>query len=121
MNFAEMILTRRNPKMLQLNDPAMTAPPGMHSNFVNPSDLKTEGLILMIFCLTASTLVVAMRMWTKCRLLHKMTVEDCSSTRPQYILILFTDFFRGVLCGAGTMTSFFLLSRTLTKSVPILQ
>jgi hypothetical protein len=65
---------------LWLNGPAMDPPPGMNSNFVNPSDLKTETLILVTFCLAASTFVVAMRMWTKTRLINKVVLEDCSST-----------------------------------------
>lgn len=100
MTSAEMILAKRNPQMLRLDDPVMTAPPGMHSNFVNPSNMKTEGLILVIFCLTASTLVVAMRTWTKCRVLHKMTVEDCISTHPRYIFESCSLTFSGVCCVA---------------------
>ena len=57
----------------------MAPPPGMHSNFVNPSNLKVEGYILVTFCLTVSTLVVGMRMWTKARLLRRVVLEDCSS------------------------------------------
>lgn len=80
MKSASMIMIKRTPQHVRLSDPAMPAPPGMRSNFVNPSDLKTEGLILIIFCLTASIFVVSMRMWTKIRVLHKVFLEDCDST-----------------------------------------
>lgn len=80
LSSASMITIKRIPQRLHLSDPAMPAPPGMRSNFVNPNDLKTEGLILVIFCLTISTFVVSMRMWTKIRLLRKVVLEDCNST-----------------------------------------
>lgn len=84
---ASIIMIKRTPQYLRLSDPAMPAPPGMRSNFANPSDLKTEGLILIIFCLTVSTFVVSMRMWTKIRLLRKVVLEDCNSTffRPIFV------------------------------------
>lgn len=63
-----------------LDDPAMSAPPGMHHNFVNPSNIEIEYRTLMIFCLVISVLAVSMRMWTKARLLRKVVLEDCSST-----------------------------------------
>lgn len=62
---------------LWLNGPAMEPPPGIEPNFVNPSDLKTENLIVVTLCLVASTLVVGMRMWTKTRLVRKVVLEDC--------------------------------------------
>ena len=77
---ASMIMIKRMPQRVRLSDPAMPPPPGMPSNFVNPSNLKTEGAILVGFCLTVSTLVVCMRIWTKTRLLRKVVLEDCNST-----------------------------------------
>ena len=62
-----------------LNSPAMTAPPGMHHNFVNPTNLNTELYVAVIMCLTISVLAVGMRMWTKTRLVRKVLLEDCSS------------------------------------------
>lgn len=75
-----MIMIKRIPQRVRLTDPAMPAPSGMHSNFVNPSNLETEGLILVIFCLTVSSFAVSMRMWTKTRLIRKVVLEDCTST-----------------------------------------
>lgn len=77
--FENMIMIKRT-KMVRLGGPAMPAPPGMHSNFVNPSNLRTEGLILQTICLILATLVVSMRMWTKTRLVRKVVLEDCKST-----------------------------------------
>lgn len=65
---------------LMLNGPAMEPPLGMQPNFVNPANLKTEGLILVVLSLVASTLVVSMRMWTKTRLVRKVVLEDCKPT-----------------------------------------
>ena len=78
-NVSELL---NGPLMELLNGPLMEPPPGMQSNFINPANLKTEGLILMTFCLIASTLVVCMRMWTKTRLIRKVVLEDCSSPPP---------------------------------------
>lgn len=77
--FENMIMIKRTTEKLRLSDPAMPAPSGMHSNFVNPSNLKTECLVLVIFCLILSTFVVSMRMWTKTRLVRKVVLEDCKS------------------------------------------
>jgi hypothetical protein len=63
---------------LVLNGSSVEPPPGIQPNFVNPANLETEGLILVIFCLIATTLVISMRMWTKTRLVRKMVLEDCS-------------------------------------------
>lgn len=74
-----MILTTRIPKKLRLGDPAIPPPPGKYSDLVNPPNLKTEGFVLMTFCLILSTLVVSMRMWTKSRVIRKIVLEDCKS------------------------------------------
>lgn len=87
--FENMIMIKRTPKLVHLNGPAMPAPPGMYSNFVNPSNLKTEGLVVVTFCLILSTLVVGMRMWTKSRVVRKIVLEDCKSTLFRSSLLLF--------------------------------
>lgn len=76
----ENMFIKRTPALLRLSDPAMPAPPRMHSNFVDPANLKTEGLLLVSVCLILSTLVVSMRIWTKTRLIRKVVLEDCKST-----------------------------------------
>lgn len=60
-----------------LDGPAMTPPPGVKPNFVNPPNLEKEFYIDLILCLTISVLVVCMRMWTKARLVRKVQIEDC--------------------------------------------
>lgn len=89
--FENMIMIKRTPKKVRLSDPAMPAPPGMSSNFVNPSNLKTEGLVLVTFCLILSTLVVSMRMWTKSRVVRKVVLEDCKSTFLPSSFLKFAD------------------------------
>ena len=60
-----------------LNGPGMSPPPGVKPNFVNPPNLEKEFYIDLILCLTISVLVVAMRMWTKVRVMRKVMIEDC--------------------------------------------
>lgn len=60
-----------------LNGPGMAPPPGVKPNFVNPPNLEKEFYIDLILCLTISVLVVAMRMWTKVRVMRKVMIEDC--------------------------------------------
>lgn len=79
---ASMMMIKRVPKKLRLSDPAMPAPPGAHSDFVDPPNLEAEGLVLGVFCLIISMLVVCMRMWTKTRLVRKVVLEDCNLTLP---------------------------------------
>lgn len=56
----------------------MAAPPGMHHNFVNPTNMKTKARIITIFCLLLSVLAVGMRVWTKTRVVRRVVLEDCS-------------------------------------------
>lgn len=74
-----MMMSKRAPELVPLDGPAMPAPPGMHSNFVNPSNLNSEGLVIMLICLTLSMLVVGMRIWTKIRWVRQVVLEDCNS------------------------------------------
>jgi hypothetical protein len=84
------------PMEIQLEGPAMMPPPGVQPNFVNPTNMKTEGRILVVFCLIASTLVVSMRMWTKTRLVRKVVLEDCSSLpSAEAFGMSFTDLVQG--------------------------
>lgn len=69
-----------------LNGPGMAPPPGVKPNFVNPPNLEKEFYIDLILCLTISVLVVAMRMWTKVRVMRKVMIEDCKRklTTPRF-------------------------------------
>ncbi len=60
-----------------LNGPAMAPPPGLHSNFKDPSNLKVYFIITLVFCTTFSTVAVLVRMYTKIFLIRKVLVEDC--------------------------------------------
>lgn len=62
-----------------LNSPAMAAPSGVHSNFVNPSNFSTDAYVIVAISLTVWVGAVDMRMWTQIRLIHKVFLEDCSS------------------------------------------
>ena len=61
----------------KLNLPALAAPPGLTHKFVNPSNLETAYYIDVVLCMTVSSLVVCMRIWTKARLIRKFGREDC--------------------------------------------
>lgn len=60
--------------------PAVAASPGIYHHFVDPVDLRAEGYTVAGLCLTISVLSVAMRMWTKIRLVRKVYLEDCNFT-----------------------------------------
>lgn len=62
--------------------PSVAAPPVLYHNYPNPADLRVEGYAAIVICLTTSVLAVAMRMWTKVRLVRKLFLEDCNSTPP---------------------------------------
>lgn len=81
-----------------MNGPAMEPPPGRQSNFVNPANLNTEGLVLIVSCLIASMLVVSMRMWTKIRLVRRVVLEDCSSTPYRWNPCISLLTYSGVCC-----------------------
>lgn len=77
------IVTTRSIKMQKMPEGfGETAPRGRYSRYPNPADLRMEGYAAVVICLTISVLAVAMRMWTKIRLVRKMVLEDCNSTPP---------------------------------------
>lgn len=61
----------------RLNGPAMAPPPGLYSNFIDPSNLDVYVIITLVFCMTFSTVAVLVRMYTKIFLIRKVLVEDC--------------------------------------------
>lgn len=79
---AKMMMMQRASTELQtlLDKPAMNAPPGMHHNFINPTNMRNQNYGITIFCLSLSVLAVGMRMWTKTRVVRRVVLEDCSST-----------------------------------------
>lgn len=52
---------------------------GQYHHYPNPADLRAEGYAAVVICLIISILAVAMRMWTKIRLVRKVVLEDCNS------------------------------------------
>ena len=61
----------------RLNGPAMAPPPGLYSNFNDPSNLQVYAIITLTFCMTFSTVAVFVRMYTKIFLIRKVSLEDC--------------------------------------------
>lgn len=66
------------------DDPVVAASPGVYLHFVDAVDLRAEGYTVAGLCLTISVLAVAMRMWTKIRLVRKVYLEDCNYTPPLF-------------------------------------
>lgn len=75
-----MALTKAQLLEHALDSPALAAPPGVTHNFVNPSNLETAFYIELVICMTVSSLVVCMRIWTKARLIRKFGREDCKQS-----------------------------------------
>ena len=60
-----------------LNGPAGTPPPGVVSNFDNPSNLNVYIYLTLSLCMVFGTFVLVTRMYTKVVLLHVVGYEDC--------------------------------------------
>ena len=58
--------------------PAGTPPPGVVPNLVNPYYLHTIDLTAHVICLSVSTIAVALRVFTKARVMKQFQVEDCN-------------------------------------------
>lgn len=62
---------------LLAEEPALPPPPGMHSNFVNPSSLErlfVAALALMLFLVSVA---VGARLVAKIYIMKSMQLEDC--------------------------------------------
>ncbi|KAM0803469.1 hypothetical protein BDR22DRAFT_970763 [Usnea florida] len=68
------------PEQLQalLNSPALTPPPGVVPNFVDPPNSYDAAVAINIVFLVLSTLSLAMRIYTKVRIMHQMALADYS-------------------------------------------
>lgn len=60
-----------------LNGPAAPPPAGVTSDFTDPANLHLIGTVVLIICLTLSTLAVLMRMYTKLFVIRSIAPEDC--------------------------------------------
>lgn len=67
------------PAMLEilLNGPAMTPPPGVQPNFIDPPNFANTALVVELIFLILSTLAVIIRAYTKLRVNKKLDLEDC--------------------------------------------
>ena len=59
------------------NFSAIPPPPGLTSNYINPPSKAVWGTVTTSVCLTVATLLVAMRLYTKLRVLRNLGLDDC--------------------------------------------
>ena len=62
---------------------SIPAPPGFTSNFVDPPSLISWDVLTQGLCLTLATLLVAMRLYTKFKVLKNPGWDDCESDFTQ--------------------------------------
>ena len=69
-----------------LDGPAGTPPPGMKPNFVDPPSLFTPIIVTLALTLFISTSALAMRIYTKLRIIKAWHLEDCILAPRKLIL-----------------------------------
>ena len=62
-----------------LNDPIVDAPPGQISNLKDPYSLHSYNVATQIVCLTITTILVSIRIYTKWRVLRSLAWDDYTS------------------------------------------
>lgn len=62
-----------------LNGPAMDLPPGVRSNFDNPSNMDTLGLTILSICTVISFAAILVRGYSRVFFIKKVTVSDYSA------------------------------------------
>lgn len=74
-------MSNPTPEQLEilLTGPALAPPPGVFPNFVDPPNLRHTGVAVQIVTLILSTFAVAMRIYTKARIMHQMAAADCTT------------------------------------------
>ena len=60
-----------------LDDPAIQPPPNIIANFENPSSLATPVAVLLALCISFSSLMVALRIFSTVHLSPFVGKEDC--------------------------------------------
>lgn len=67
------------PEQMQqlLEGPSLAPPPGVIPNFANPANFHTEYVVTVALCLSLSTTVLCMRMYTKFYIIRKTVWADC--------------------------------------------
>ena len=60
-----------------LQGPALDAPPGATTDFVNPPSLQKYDVLCQSICLAVTTLLILVRVYTKFRILKSPGWDDC--------------------------------------------
>ena len=63
--------------ILDLTMPAMAPPAGVVPNFTNPPNHRAIGDTILGLIFPVMTLCVAMRIYTRARVLHQLGITDC--------------------------------------------
>lgn len=73
------VISNPTPEQLQvlLNAPALAPPPGIIPNFTDPPNLHRTGVAVQALLL--STFAVAIRIYTKARIMRQMAAADCTT------------------------------------------
>ena len=66
-------------KAALLNGPAARPPPGVETNFVDPTNLDTAVITVLSICLTITSFAVLIRWYTKFSVMKSVAYEDCKS------------------------------------------
>lgn len=80
-----------------LNGPALSPPPGVTPQLDNPPSYRAATTVIPTLCLTIATLSVAMRVYTRVRIINVVNIADCKHlphTSPHYcgyVLIFVLD------------------------------
>lgn len=64
-------------EQVMLNGPALTPPPGVKSNFVNPPNMDFIVILTISICTSFSTIAILLRLYTKLIVIRKVVFEDC--------------------------------------------
>ena len=76
-----MATASMTPAQLQalLDGPAESPPPGVIPNFVDPPSIYPQIIVTLVLTLCISTLALAIRTYTKLRVIKAWHLEDCTS------------------------------------------
>ena len=80
MDFIALILSF-DVIMSQVTEPAaIAAPPGVTPNFLNPPSAQNTNIICQAACLSLSTIVVWLRLYTRIRITRSLVLADCKAS-----------------------------------------
>ena len=60
-------------------EPAMPAPPGHHSQLINPPSQHVPTIVCLVLAIVISALFVAIRFYTRQRVTHQLWWDDCNA------------------------------------------